>query len=275
MPRLGKNRWGKTDVRISKIHRTDSGDDFSDLTVQVLLEGNVEEAHTMGDNKSVLPTDTMKNTVYGLAQEHLTQDLEGFAAVLSDHFLSREGVTGATVSISQRLWARAGATGFIGGGSERRTARVTRGTSGVGSDGTWAGIEGLVVLKTTGSAFSGFPRDEFTLLPETDDRILATSVTATWRYSAVPEDTTVTWERAREALVERFFGAWSASVQHQGWLMAVGLLEAIPEIDEVEFHLPNQHHLAFDISRFGIEYEENVFQPVSEPYGDIGFIVTR
>ncbi|HEX2404823.1 MAG TPA: urate oxidase, partial [Acidimicrobiia bacterium] len=140
---MGKNRWGKTDVRISKIHRTDSGDDFTDLSVQVLLEGDVEEAHTMGDNKGVLPTDTMKNTVYGLAQEHLTQDLEGFAAVLSHHFLSRDGVTGATVSISQRLWARAGATGFIGGGSERRTARVAHGTSGAGGDRTWAGIEGL------------------------------------------------------------------------------------------------------------------------------------
>jgi urate oxidase len=272
MPRLGKNRWGKTDVRISKIHRTDTGDDFSDLNVQVLLEGDVEEAHTMGVNKGVLPTDTMKNTVYGLAQEHLTQDLEAFATVLSDHFLSREGVTGVTVSISQRLWARAGDTGFIGGGSERRTARVARGTSGAD---TWAGIEGLVVLKTAGSAFSGFPRDEFTTLPETDDRILATSVTATWRYSGVPEDTTATWEKARAALLERFFDAWSASVQHQGWLMAVGLLEAIPEIDEVEFHLPNQHHLAFDLARFGMEYEGTVFQPVSEPYGDIGFIVTR
>ena len=275
MPRLGKNRWGKTDVRISKIHRTDSGDDFSDLNVQILLEGEVEAAHTMGDNKGVLPTDTMKNTVYGLAQGHLTQDLEAFAAVLSDHFMTREGVTGATVSISQRLWARAGANGFIGGGSERRTARVARGTSGAGGDRTWAGIEGLVVLKTTGSAFSGFPRDEFTTLPETDERILATSVTATWRYAAMPEDTTVTWERAREALLERFFSAWSASVQHQGWLMAVGLLETIPEIEEVEFHLPNQHHLAYDISRFGMEYEGTVFQPVSEPYGDIGFIVTR
>jgi urate oxidase len=275
MPRLGQNRWGKTDVRVSKIHRTDSGDDFFDLNVQVLLEGDVEAAHTEGDNRAVLPTDTMKNTVYGLAQTHLTQDLEGFARVLSDHFLSREGVTGTLVSISQRLWARVGATGFIGGGSERRTARVAKGTSGPGKDTTWAGIEGLVVLKTAGSAFSGFPHDEFTVLPESEDRILATSVTATWRYSAFPEDTTATWERAREAMVERFFGAWSASVQHQGWLMAESLLEAIPEIEVVEFHLPNQHHLAFDLSRFGMDHQGTVFQPVSEPYGDIRFIVTR
>ena len=272
MPRLGKNRWGKTDVRISKIHRTDSADDFSDLNVQVLLEGDVDEAHTKGVNKGVLPTDTMKNTVYGLAQEHLTQDLEAFAAVLSDHFLSVKGVTGATV---------VDLTASLDPGGRHRVHRrrvgAPHGPGGPGTSGagTWAGIEGLVVLKTTGSAFSGFPRDEFTTLPETDDRILATSVTATWRYSGVPEDTTATWEKARAALLERFFDVWSASVQHQGWLMAVGLLEAIPEIDEVEFHLPNQHHLAFDLARFGMEYEGTVFQPVSEPYGDIGFIVTR
>ncbi len=274
MARLGENRWGKTDVRVSKIHRSESGDDFSDLSVQVLLRGDVAAGHTEGDNTAVLPTDTMKNTVYALAQEHLTRDLEAFAGVLCDHFLEREEVTGATVSIAQRLWARVGPTGFTGGGSERRIARVTRGKA-PDERTTWAGIEGLVVLKTTGSAFTGFPRDQFTVLPEAEDRILATSVTATWRYSAPPSDTTVAWERAREVLVERFFGDWSASVQHQGWLMAQAVLEAIPEIDEVEFHLPNQHHLAFDLTRFGMEYEGTVFQPVSEPYGDIGFTVTR
>ncbi len=184
-------------------------------------------------------------------------------------------MTRATVSIAQRLWARVSPNGFTGGGSERRIARVARGTAAPGERKTWAGIEGLVVLKTTGSAFTGFPRDQFTVLPEAEDRILATSVTATWRYSAPPSDTTAVWERAREVMVERFFGDWSASVQHQGWLMAQAVLEAIPEIDEIEFHLPNQHHLAFDLARFGMENEGTVFQPVSEPYGDIGFTVTR
>lgn len=275
MARLGENRWGKSEIRVSKIHRTGSGDDFSDLSVQVLLEGDVELAHSEGDNSAVLPTDTMKNTVYGLAQRHLTRDLEEFAGVLCEHFLRREDVSGATVSISERRWEQAQASGFIGGGSERRVARVASGSSGPGQDGTWAGIEGLVVLKTTGSAFSGFPRDEFTVLPDAEDRILATSVTATWRYTTLPADTTGSWEKAREVLVDRFFSDRSSSVQHQGWMMAMGLLEAIPEIAEIEFHLPNQHHLPFDVSRFGMENEGTVFQPVSEPFGDIGFTVTR
>jgi urate oxidase len=136
-------------------------------------------------------------------------------------------------------------------------------------------VEGLVVLKTTGSAFSGFPRDEFTLLPETEERILATSVKAVWRYSATPANTTATWELAREAMIDSFFAEPSQSVQHQGWMMAEALLAAIPEIGEVEFRLPNQHHLAYGLSRFGLEDRGIVFQPVSEPYGDIGFTVTR
>ena len=271
MARLDRSRWGKSDVRVSKVHRSESGDDFSDLSVQMLLEGDVEPAHTRGDNSAVLPTDTMRNTVYCLAQEHLGRDLEAFAALLCDHFLDRDQVTGATVTIVERLWSRVGPYGFTGGGSERRTARVRRAAETT----TWAGVEGLVVLKTSGSAFSGFPRDEFTVLPEAEDRILATSVTAHWRYTTLPDDTTATWAAARSALVDGFFGERSASVQHQGWLMGVALLDAVPETDRVDFHLPNQHHLPFDVSRFGMDDRGTVFQPVSEPYGDIGLTVIR
>jgi urate oxidase len=271
MARLGENRWGKSDVRVSKILRSGAEDDFLDLSVQVLLQGDVEAAHLRGDNQGVLPTDTMKNTVYGLAQEHLTRDLEAFAAVLCAHFLERGGISGADVSVSERLWDRVGPSGFVGGGSGRRLARVIAGTG----SGVWAGVDGLVVLKTTGSAFSGFPRDEFTLLAETDERILATSVKAIWRYSETPADTTATWQKARQAMIDSFFAEHSESVQHQGWKMAEALLGAIPEIEEVEFHLPNQHHLGYDLSRFGIDDQGIVFQPVSEPYGDIGFTVSR
>src|SRR5687768_702779 len=108
MALLGENRWGKSDVRVSKILRTESGDDFLDLSVQVLLQGDVEAAHVRGDNSGVLPTDTMKNTVFGLAQEHLTRDLEAFAAVLCDHFLERDGISAADVSVSSRIWDREG-----------------------------------------------------------------------------------------------------------------------------------------------------------------------
>ena len=265
---LGANRWGKSGVRLSKVL---DGGDFVDVTAQVLLQGDVERAHTAGDNSGVLPTDTMRNTIYGLAQDHLDHDLEGFAGILCDRFLGREDIRGAVVTLRESLWRRETETGYIGGGSEVRKARVARGTE----ESTSAGVEGLVVLKTTGSAFEGFPRDEFTILPEAADRLLATSVTADWSYGEMPADTTATWGLVRGTLVERFFSDWSASVQHQGYLMGEAVLAAVPEIGEISFRLPNQHHLPYDLTRFGMKWEGTVFHPVSEPYGDIYLTVTR
>lgn len=268
---LGANRWGKSDVRLSKVIRGEDGDDFLDLTVQVLASGAVGPAHTEGDNSAVVPTDTMRNTVYGLAQDHLTRDLERFGAVLCDHFLDKDGIDRVEVTIAEQIWSRQTPTGFVGGGSERRLVKVVRGDGG----STFAGIEGLVVLKTTGSAFEGFPKDEFTILPEAADRLLATSITAEWLYDSMPDDTTAAWRSVRGVLVDRFFGDWSASVQHQGYLMGEAALETVPEITEISFRLPNQHHLPFDLTRFGLEWKGTVFHPVSEPYGDIYLTVTR
>lgn len=268
---LGDSRWGKAAVRVSKVFKDGAAHDFLDLDVRVLLRGDVQAAYTDGDNTGVVPTDTMRNTVYGLAQDHLTRDLERFGEVLCDHFLEKEGVDEAAVTIFERIWARRTVSGFVGGGSERRKARIVRGANASAG----AGIEGLVVLKTAGSAFEGFPKDEFTILPETSDRVLATSIDADWTYSSIPSDTTNTWGRARRALVEHFFSDWSASVQHQGYLMGEAVLDAVPEISEISFHLPNQHHLPFDLTRFGMDWKGTVFHPVTEPYGDIYLTVTR
>lgn len=272
MTRLADNTWGKSSVRVSKIHRGEERDGFSDVTVQILLQGEVEAAYREGDNAGVLPTDTMRNTVYCLAQEHLTEDLEGFALTVASHFLAKEGIEGANVELEERRWERVGTHGFLGGSSERRTARVEMTDA---KETVWGGMDGLVVLKTTDSAFAGFPRDEYTILPETDDRILSTTLTCRWRYGNLPDDTTDTWEKVRGVVLGRFFEDWSASVQHQGWLMGEAVLAAMPDIEEIRFRLPNQHHLSYDLNRFGIADQGVVFQPVSEPFGDIRFTVTR
>lgn len=273
MATLGDNRWGKSSVRVSKVIRGDGPDVFLDLEVQVLLGGDVAAAYQDGDNRLVLPTDTTRNTIYGLAQEHLNEDLEAFGAAICRHMAAKDGIDSVEVTIRGRRWDRQTPTGFTGGGQERRVALVSshRGAELV----VQAGIEGLVVLKTGGSAFTGFPRDGFTTLPEAEDRLLSTSVTAVWDYSTVPPNTTEVWQRVRQILLDRFFEDWSASVQHQGWMMAQATLESVPEISSISFELPNQHHLSYDLTRFGMEHHSTVFHPVSEPYGDIRFTVTR
>lgn len=272
MPQLGDNKWGKSAVRVSKVVGGSGADTFLDVDVQVLLTGDVEAAYFDGDNSAVLPTDTTKNTIYALARDHLTEDLEGFARRLAEHMIAKAGIWTASATVRSRRWERHTSTGFVGGGPERRIARVSLGAE---SDETVAGIEGLVVLKTTGSAFTGFPHDEYTTLPEAEDRLLSTSISASWGYEPCPDDTTATWEAVRGLLLERFFEDWSASVQHQGWQMAESVLSEVPEIASITFSLPNQHHLAVDLARFGLSGSPVVFQPVSEPYGDIRFTVER
>lgn len=272
MTRLSANSWGKSEVRVSKIHRGEETDDFSEVTVSVSLTGEVAAAYLDADNAGVVPTDTVRNTIYALAQDHLTKDLEAFAQTLTDHFLTHSGVASVTVDLAEVMWHRQTASGFVGGSSERRLAR-RRATTDEAS--VWGGIDGLVVLKTRQSAFSGFPRDRYTVLPETDDRILATTVAAEWLYGEVPADTTAAWEAARAGLVDGFFGDWSASIQHQGWQMAEQVMAAVPEISELSVRLPNQHHLPFDLARFGVEDRGIVFQVTSQPFGDIRFDVAR
>lgn len=271
MAELGANRWGKSQVRVSKIHRGELADEISDVTVSVLCEGDVAAAHTQGDNSEVLPTDTMKNMVYALAQEHLTRDLEGFAVRLAERFLTRESIRQVAVELKERVWQRETATGFLGGSSVRRIARVSRGED----EEARSGVEDLVVLKTRGSAFTGFPKDEFTVLAEAEDRLLATSISAEWDYHEVPEDTAATWGLVCRTMIDSFFGEWSASLQHQGFLMGEAVLDAVVEISEISLQLPNQHHLHFDLTRFGMDDHATVFHPVSEPYGDIALTVRR
>lgn len=272
MTHLGANSWGKSEVRVSKVRRRPERHEFSDLTVGVQLGGEVEAAFREGDNRGVVPTDTMRNTVYVLAHRHLESDLEGFAAVLARHFRARDGIDSASVRVEERRWQRVGPAGFVGGSSELRTARVE---AGPGGETVWGGLDGLVVLKTTGSSFTGFPIDELTTLPEKEDRILATTVAVEWRYDPVAADTTAAWETARAAVLSGFFDAPSASIQQQGWMMGEALLAAVPEIAEASFRLPNQHHLDFDLERFGGGEGGVTFHPVAEPYGDIRFTITR
>lgn len=273
MADLAHHRYGKSGIRVSKVLAGEGWHDLCDVEVRIVIEGNMEASYVAGDNSAVIPTDTMRNTVYALAQEHLSRNLERFASVLAHHFLDRPAVGQVEAAVVERRWERAGSHGFVGGGSERRTARTVAGPAG---DTSWGGIEGLVVLKTEGSAFSGFPRDELTTLAETEDRVLATTVRAEWRYQQqVPPDPVALGESVRATLLDRFFADPSRSVQHQGWMMASAVIEAHPDLAAVTLWLPNQHHLAFDLTRFGLPPTPPVFHPVTEPYGDIAFTVAR
>ena len=269
---LGPNRYGKSAVRVFKVH--DQG--VSDLDVQVACVGDFGPVHTRGDNSAVVATDTMKNTVYALAQDRLGHEIERFGRVLAAHFLEFPSIAGVEVAIDERPWTAVDghpdAYLPFGTGDERRTARVTAGSLG---DQIESGLRDLLVLKTSDSSFTGFDRDRFTTLPEAEDRLLSTAVTATWRYHGHPEDYSEVWRQVRSTLVERFASQPSRSVQEQGYIMGSAVLETQPTIEEISLGMPNRHHLPVDLNRFNIEDRGVVFQPVDQPYGDIHLTVRR
>jgi urate oxidase len=276
---LGPNRYGKSAIRLVKVVRGPDGNRIRDLTVAVALEGDFAAAHTHGDNAKVVATDTMKNTVYAFAQEHLSGPVEAFATVLARHFAAIAQVERATVSIREHRWAPIPTDGgpsldaFLRLGDFTRTACVT--ASAGGSLEMDAGVEDLTVMKTARSAFRGFPRDTLTTLSETDDRIMATKVTATWSYGPTDLDWDAVHDGVLGTMLDVLAEHASLSVQHSIWVVARAMLERHAALDEVRMVLPNLHHWMVDLSPFGMDNPGAIFIATTEPHGLIEATVRR
>jgi urate oxidase len=273
---LGHNNYGKSEVRVVKVVRGTKRHELRDLTVDVALTGEFEAAHLTGDNTGLLATDTMRNTVYALAKEDPVEHLESFARRLVEHFVAAgPTVTSARVQIVEHPWTRIGnhPHAFQRGGGGERIARVL----GDGREfSVEAGIDDLLVLKTTDSGWSGFLREQYTTLSETEDRILATVITASWHYSLLDAfDYTAAWDRVRATILEAFGDHYSPSVQFTLRRIGEAVLGACAEIERIHLSLPNRHHLLFDLGRFGLVNDNEIFHPTTEPYGVIEGTVER
>lgn len=278
MIELAANRYGKAAIRLVRVARDPNGHRVRDLTVAIALEGDFDAAHTDGDNSQVVATDTMKNTAYAFAKEHLDGSIEAYGRALAEHFLEAPQVDTATVNIRGHHWSAIDVAGrpapdaFVRGGEGTRLATVSASRGGVVVE---AGVEDLIVMKTTRSAFSGFPRDRYTTLPETDDRLMATKITAVWRYGSPDLDADATFAAVRATLLEVFADHDSPSVQASIWIMARAILERHEEIEEIRMVLPNLHHWLVDLSAFGLDNDREIYTPTTEPHGLIEATVRR
>ena len=277
--KLGANTYGKNAVNLSRIIRHEGYHEFRQVSVSIALTGNFDTAHTVGDNALILPTDTQKNTVYALAREHFTGTIEAFGLMLSQHFLSRNPqVSQVRIELIEHLWQRMVFEGaahpyaFTGGGSEKRTTVVTRTAAGAT---VVSGLKGLMLLKTTDSAFVGYPKDEFTVLPETTDRILATECEASWEYTSAGLDFEALYHRIRQSLLRTFSEHKSLSVQHTLYAIGEKILQENEEVKEISLIMPNKHHIPFNLEPFGIANTNEIFVATDAPFGYITGTVTR
>lgn len=280
---MGPNQYGKAEVHLVGVNRDGPRHSIRDLTVSSSLRGDLDSAHYVGDNHHVLATDTQKNTVFAFAKEHGVGEIEDFALLLGRHFVEADGITGARILIEEHAWERipVGGSGhdhsFARSSEEKRTVAVT-------IDGSQAhvvsGLKDLVVLKSTGSEFWGYPRDKYTTLPETRDRILSTEVSARWRH--LPErvlagdvDWGASFTGVRSAMLEAFATTHSYALQQSLYEMGKAALQQRPELAEARLSLPNKHHFVVDLEPFGLRNDNEVFFAADRPYGLIEGTVQR
>ena len=277
--KLLSNRYGKGRVRVLKILRDGATHTIKEVNVKAMLTGDFAASYANADNSKVVATDTIKNTVNILAKEHLGHEIERFGVALGEHFLRRyEQVASASVEIWAKNWQRMQVNGqphphsFVAGGDTKMWTRVTctRETQQIES-----GVRDLVILKSTESGWEGYPRDEFTTLPETNDRILATSFDATWTWSSTPRDYNPANEAILAAMLSVFASNYSPSAQASVYDMGTAALNACPEISRVDMAMPNKHCLLINLKPFGLENHNEVFVPIDEPHGQIEGSVVR
>jgi len=276
---LTENRYGKSGVRLVKVEHLGSRHEIKDLNVEVQLSGDFSPAYLEGDNRKVLPTDTMKNTVYALARERPLGEIEEFGQRLAEHFLCRNAhVSCVRIAIWQNDWSRIRVDGqehdhaFVRGGEERRISIVEQDRCAVTLR---AGVTDLIVLKTARSAFEGFLHDPYTTLKESRDRLLGSAVKAEWTYTPGARDYGKLWRTARATLLEVFADHDSRSVQHTLYAMGEAVLKRVPAVTRIELSLPNRHCLWVDLAPFGLDNPNEVFVPTDEPHGLIEAVLTR
>lgn len=277
--RLAAHHYGKGRVRVAKILRAGDVHTIKEISVAAMLEGDFESSYTAGDNSKVVPTDTIKNTINILAKDQLGEEIELFGVAIGQHFLKQyKQVRTATIDISERDWRRMEIDGkphphsFAAGSDAKMLTRITCQRD---SQSVESGISDLVILKSTGSGFEKYPKDEFTTLPETADRILATSFSATWSYEKNPPSYRERNDKIVAVMLKEFANNYSPSAQTTLFEMGTAALEVCPEISRVELAMPNKHYLLVDLAKFGRENKNEVFTPTDEPHGQIEAVVTR
>jgi urate oxidase len=279
VPSLVQNSYGKSEVRLTRVTRRGDQHDLTEVRIDIELEGDFDSTYTEGDNSNVVATDTMKNTVYALARGFDFDAIENFGLLLARHFVGEfDQVESAEVRISEKAWNRLEVGGsphphaFIGGSTEERTCVIMH-----SADETLveAGLEDMLLLKTTESGFSDFVRDQYTTLPDTDDRILATNVSASWLYDEDDLNWNKCYAKIRSGMLAAFTDHYSKSVQQTLYRMGASVFESCPHTLEVTLELPNSHRLLVDLAPFGKDNPNVIFVATEEPYGMISGTMTR
>lgn len=281
---LGAYGYGKDHVKLLYVRRDDAlKHEIREYEVDTHLRLGSQKDYLEGDNRDIIATDSQKNTVYLLAKKHGVKSPEEFALLLCAHFLyTYKHVEEVSIHIEEYPWSRHQVNGvphnhaFVLGNTAVRYCQVTQLRNE--SPQIRGGLKGLRVLKTTQSSFTDFIQDEYRTLPDMNDRIFSTVVTATWDFStATGVDFDRVWHTIKDCIMENFAGPsdtgiYSPSVQNTLYLTEKCILDKVKQIYSIEMKMPNKHYFDIDLSKFTTLVQgknKEVYLPIDKPSGII------
>jgi urate oxidase len=276
---LIRSTYGKGRVRVLRIQKQADRQTVRESTVKVMLEGNFAGAFNRADNSTTVATDTIKNIVNVVAHENCAAETEPFCRLLAARFLDRYAqVERVTVFARETKWNRLQVDGtlhphgFLLDGNGAPTAKIVASRDGMTLS---SGIEGFTFMKSTGSGWEDYVMDEYTTLPETNDRVCATSMDASWDWSSEPTDYPTANAAVLAAMLKTFAETYSAGVQDSLYRMGLAGLAAVPELARISMACPNKHYIPVNLKAFGINNDNTVLLPTDEPHGQIECTVGR
>jgi urate oxidase / 2-oxo-4-hydroxy-4-carboxy-5-ureidoimidazoline decarboxylase len=215
-----------------------------DVSMEVLGQGFLP-AYTEGDNSAVVATDTMKNVILRRAHEYEGTTLEGLLDELGRGFLSTyPEMEGLRLWAAEQPFLPAGGRVFrrVEGDHAVAELELSQRDGAIELVAARSGQVGLRLLKTTGSAFTRFARDEDTTLPERLDRPLLIHLDVHWRYAdpaaALGADHVAPGE-VLAFLLELHDGFVSESIQQLVHELGQRMLDRWPVLAEVSFRAEN------------------------------------
>jgi urate oxidase len=264
MAKAVAHSYGKDAVSVYRI----AGDNLFSCEVRVIVRGTVFEAsYTEGDNSMIVATDSMKNFVHMMGLEYQGDTLEDFVQLVGSRLLARyDHIEGVQVSAKQVAFER------VRGNAMRRTydayavAELDLDRTGVVS--ARSGWNGLHLIRLAGSSFAGFVRDEYTTLPETQDRPLFVHINLGWTNADLTK--CAPCQDVRDVAVSAFCDISSASIQELVYQIGVQLLERFPEIATVDFYAENR---LWDAAQTGDDAA--VYTDARPPFGVITLTLER
>jgi urate oxidase len=277
---LIKNRYGKGRVRVMRIHREADSQEVSQLNVKAMMEGDFAPAYTHGDNSTSVSTDTIKNVVNVIARENTGLCTEEFCQVLAKKYLDTyPQIASVALTVHETKWSRLSFGGkphphsFVLDSNGKPTVELSSIRGGAATMAS--GIDGFTFMKSTQSGWENYVKDSYTTIPPTADRMCATSMVASWKWSGKPASYPTANKKILDTVLEVFSMTYSKSVQDSLYRMGEAALAAVPEISEISMACPNMHFIPMNLSAFGLDNNNDVFLPTDEPHGQIECTVGR